>query len=316
MPDNNTQSRKWLLTINNPDDNGLPRDELIDRAQKFNPDYFCMADEIGASGTYHTHLYLYSQSPMRFGTVKRRFPTAHIDKANGTSKENRDYIRKDGKWADTAKAETRVEGTFYAYGELPSEAAERSPKMHQLLQNVQDGFTTLEIIESNPGFAFKGRDIDALRETIRFQKYREENRDVKVHYIYGDSGTGKTRSIYAKHPATDICRITDYGGRNGIRFDAYHGHSVLVFEEFHSQIPIASMLNYLDIYPLMLPARYSDRVACYTTIYITSNIPLESQYMEIQRFELETWRAFLRRIHTVTEYRRGGIIREVPIDKI
>ena len=34
------------------------------------------------------------------------------------------------------------------------------------------------------------------------------------------------------------------------------------------------MLNYLDIYPLYLPARYTDRVACYHHVYITSNAPL------------------------------------------
>ena len=137
-------------------------------------------------------------------------------------------------------------------------------------------------------------------------KYRSQNRDLTVYYLYGASGAGKTRGIYQKHPAEDICRITDYGGKNGVRFDAYHGQPVLVFEEFHSQIPIESMLNYLDIYPLTLPARYSDKTACYTTVYITSNISLEDQYPDIQRYKLETWRAFLRRIHTVIEYLPDG----------
>ena len=99
-----------------------------------------------------------------------------------------------------------------------------------------------------------------------------------------------------------------------MQFDAYKGQSVLVFEEFHSQISISDMLNYLDIYPVMLPARYYDRVACYATVYITSNIPLEQQYTEIQRSKLETWNAFLRRIHTVTEFRKDGTIREVSYE--
>ena len=84
----------------------------------------------------------------------------------------------------------------------------------------------------------------------------------------------------------------------------------LVFEEFHSQIPIESMLNYLDIYPLTLPARYSDRLACYTTVYITSNLSLEEQYRKIQRYQPETWRAFQRRIHVIREYRHDGTVRE------
>lgn len=43
------------------------------------------------------------------------------------------------------------------------------------------------------------------------------------------------------------------------------------------------MLNYLDIYPLMLPARYGDKVACYETVYIVSNWSLEQQYETVQK---------------------------------
>lgn len=313
MPEtNNIQSRKWQLTINNPANCGMDHAAIIERLQLFRPAYFCMADEIATTGTYHTHAYVYSHSPMRFGTFRNRFPTAHIEKANGTSKENRDYIRKEGKWAVTAKVETCVPDTFMEFGELPSEAEENAPKMFQLLEDVKDGFTTQEIIRNNPAFAFKGRDIDQLRETLLAEQFENANRDVEVYYLFGESGTGKTYGIYERHAASDICRITDYP-KAGVRFDAYHGQSVLVFEEFHSQIPINAMLNYLDIYPLKLPARYSDRTACYTTVYITSNIPLEQQYPDIQRSKMETWRAFLRRITKVYEYHKGGFIQEVLI---
>lgn len=310
----NQQSRKWMLTINNPRDCGLDQSKLIEILGQFCLDYFCMADEIATTGTFHTHIFLYSHSPTRFSTVQRRFPTAHIEKAHGSAKENRAYITKSGKWADTDKAETAVEGSFYEFGMLPQEAEEQSPKMFQLLQNVKDGLSTTEIIDGSPSFAFKVRDIDALRETYLAERYRSENRAVTVHYLFGASGSGKTSGIYAKHPAAEICRITDYNGKNGVRFDAYHGQAALVFEEFHSQIPIEAMLNYLDIYPLTLPARYSDRVACYTQVYITSNLPLTAQYTDVQRYRPETWRAFLRRIHKTYEYLRDGMVLEVPHD--
>jgi len=109
---NNTQSRKWLLTINNPQTCDLNQEKIVDILHLFHPTYFCMADEIATTGTYHTHIFLYSTSPIRFATVKNRFPTAHIDKPMGTVLDNRNYIRKEGKWAETAKAETQVEGTF------------------------------------------------------------------------------------------------------------------------------------------------------------------------------------------------------------
>ena len=315
MGDNSYQARKFLLTINNPEIHGMTHEEIIERIQRFNPDYFCLADEIGISGTEHTHVFVYSESPMRFSTMKNRFPTAHIDKATGSCKSNRDYIRKDGKWAETDKALTKVEGTFAEYGNLPNEADEKSPKMAQLIQWVRDGLTNQEILESDPSYALRTKDIDVLRQELRTAEYIGKNRDVQVHYIFGATGTGKTRSIYEKHPAGDICRITNYATKGHTNFDSYRGEAVLVLEEFHSQIPIADLLNILDIYPLKLPARYYDRVACYIVVYMTSNIPLEEQYTGIQKDKPETWNAFLRRIHTVTEYCKDGTIRDLTPEK-
>lgn len=308
---NNSQARKWSLTINNPQEAGLDHSVIAEILHRFSPGYFCMADEVATTGTHHTHIFMYAPSPVRFTTLKSRFPTAHIEKAYGSAAENRDYVAKSGKWADTSKAETAVPGTFEEWGKLPAERDEQSPDMSRLIQELREGRSTLEIVEDHPGFAFRIREIEALRQVILTEKYSTEKRNLDVSYLYGASGVGKTWGIFEQNDPREICRITDYGGRNGIRFDAYHGQSILVFEEFHSQIPISAMLNYLDIYPLMLPARYSDRVACYTKVYITSNIPLEEQYRDIQRSQLETWRAFLRRIHHIIEYLPDGSTREL-----
>lgn len=296
--------------IQNPQECGLDHEAIVPILHRFHPDYFCLADEVATTGTLHTHIFLYSKSPIRFNTVKNRFPTAHIEKAFGSARENREYITKSGKWAEDKKAETSVEGSFYEFGELPQEGEEKDPKMFQLVQSVKDGLSTTEIIDETPSFAFKVRDIDALRETYLAQKYRSENRQVTVHYWYGETGTGKTSGIFARHPAEEICRITDYG-KNGVRFDAYHGQDVLVFEEFRSQIPIEVMLNYLDVYPLMLPARYNDRTACYTQVYLTSNLTLEQQYTDVQKYRPQTWQAFLRRINEVCLFTKEGMFTEV-----
>ena len=304
--ENNTQSRKWALVINNPLEAGLDHAAIREILYRFSPAYFCMADEIATTGTYHTHIFLFSPSPMRFSTVKNRFSTAHIEKAYGSAKANRAYILKEGHWADTDKAETSVSGTFEEWGDLPAEKEEEAPEMFKLIQDLRAGKSVMEIIEDNPKLAFRIREIETLRQAILEEKYSAENRALEVTYLYGASGTGKTRGIFEKNDRKSICRITDYGGRNGVRFDAYHCQDVLVLEEFHSQIPISAMLNYLDIYPLTLPARYTDRIACYTKVYITSNIPLEEQYRDIQRYQMETWRAFLRRVQNVIEYLRDG----------
>ena len=81
--------------------------------------------------------------------------------------------------------------------------------MTKLLQSIKDGSSTMEIIEDNPAFGFKVKDIDTLRETVNAAKYRSENRDLTVYYLYGASGAGKTRSIYAEHPATSPITVAE-----------------------------------------------------------------------------------------------------------
>lgn len=312
------QMRKANLTINNPADIGLDLqtlDELV--RTKLNPQYFCRSKEIGENGTEHYHLALFRPSPIRFSTLKRLFPTAHIEKAYGSMSENRNYVCKGGKWAATDKADTAVPGTFAEYGTMPTEQEETASKYTAILSEVREGKSITEIVDAHPEMAFHVQHITTLRETIQTDANSTIFRtDLEVTYIYGAPGTGKTRYIFEKHDPRDICRITNYSGSNGVRFDAYHGHNVLVFEEFCSQIPLSDMLNYLDIYPITLPARYADRTACYNYVYITSNLPLLAQYNLELKAMPERWAAFDRRIHNIMEfqsdgtpvvYRKGGV---------
>ena len=309
MAAKNVQSRKFNVTINNPQEVDMTL-ELVDKTvlEILKPQYYTRSEETGKEGTRHFHFAVYRPSPMRFNTIKRLFPTAHIEKAYGTMKENREYIEKGGKWVDTDKADTVVPGTFAEFGDMPTEQEEKAPTMATIMGELEKGTPTSAILTAHPELALQAQKLDALREIIRADKVSGLDRGtLDVTYIFGKTGTGKTKGIYDKHNARDICRITNYGKGN-VRFDSYHGQDVLVFEEFASQIPLSDMLNYLDRYPLMLPARYADRPACYTKVYITSNLSLEEQYKDEQEKHPERWAAFLRRISRVLEYREKNNI--------
>ncbi|MDE6852013.1 MAG: hypothetical protein K2J67_05930 [Lachnospiraceae bacterium] len=114
-----TQSRKWLLTFNNPDKNHNNIRAALSTIK--NVTYWCMCDEVGKHGIYHTHLFLYRKNPMRFSMIKNKFPVAHIDYGRGTCRKNRDYVRKEGKYKDTDKEHTNMPDTFEEYGECPVE---------------------------------------------------------------------------------------------------------------------------------------------------------------------------------------------------
>lgn len=101
-----------------------------------------------------------------------------------------------------------------------------------------------------------------------------------------------------KYGYENVYRVTNYKHP----FDQYKGEDVILFDEFRSSLPLADMLKYLDGYPVTLPCRFTDSYACFTKVYFTTNIPLDKQYINIQRDEIESYKAFLRRIHKVINW--------------
>lgn len=153
MSEKNTASRKWQLTFNNPQEHGWSHDKIHEVLRTFKTMcYWCMADEIGANEhTPHTHLFInLSPSNCRFSTLKSKFPGAHIEKAMGTSRENRDYIRKDGKWKDTEKGTTSIPESFEEYGECPEEHQGKSRESDRILELLKDGPTIWKSLKRFP----------------------------------------------------------------------------------------------------------------------------------------------------------------------
>lgn len=299
-----TQSRKWQLTINNPDLYNLSHDFIKKILIEFKSCvYWCMADEIGEEGTYHTHLFLAFASAVRFSTLKNHFSSAHFEMAKGTCGENRDYITKSGKWINDRKAETSVADTFEEFGNMPMERQGQRNDINDLYDMIKQGFTNYEILELNPAYMLQIEKIERARQIVREEEYKNQFRNLEVTYIYGDAGSGKSRYVMDTYGYANVYRVTDYDHP----FDSYKGQDIIVFEEFHSSQKIESMLNYLDGYPLELPCRYANKIACYTKVFITSNLELEQQYHNVQMSYNDTWLAFLRRLSKISVYKDGAV---------
>lgn len=295
--------RKYQLTFNNPADHGFSHEVIKSTLSGF-PGcvYWCLCDEIGEQQTPHTHLYAAFKNAVEFSTIQQRFYGAHVESAKGSHRENRDYIRKEGKWLNDAKHETNLPDTFEESGELPPESDKRQKQSERILELVENGASNAEILRECPTALNHLRNIDAARQTLLEERFRNEYRNLAVTYIWGKTGIGKTRSVMEKYGYANVCRVTNYAHP----FDSYHGENVILFDEFRSDLPTKDMLKYLDGYPLMLPCRYGDKVACFTIVYIVSNIPIEQQYPNVQHDEPETWRAFLRRFES------GGVYELLP----
>ena len=254
-----------------------------------------MCDEIGEQGTPNTHVYVVFNSSVMFDTLHKRFYGVHIEQANGKHSENRDYVRKDGKWLDDAKHETNLADTFEEWGVLPPDRSRQETQSEKIMQMVIAGKSNAEILAELPTAYNKLQHIEQARQTLLQDQFKNAWRKLNVTYLWGDTGAGKTRSVMEAFGYSNVYQVTNYNHP----FDGYKGQDVIIFEEFRSSLRIDDMLKYLDGYPLMLPCRYADKVACYTKVFLISNISLEQQFPNIQLSNPETWAAFRRRIHDV-----------------
>ncbi len=313
-----TQSRKYLLTINNPMKSEYNAVYSLENIQKTIQEnftsikYYCYAMEIGTTEqTPHIHLFLQFKSPVRFSQIKRHFEHAHVDKAKGTASQNRDYVFKTGKWEKSEKGTTSLRETHYESGKVPEERPGKRNDLIELLESIQAGDSTYQIMHESPSFLFDSQKIDKVREVLLAEKYKDTYRHMEVIYIYGSTGVGKSRFVLETEGYSDVFRISNYKHP----FDSYKQENILLLDEYRGQFPISDLLKYLEGYPLVLPSRYFDKQACYTKVYIVSNIPLHKQYPELAESDPVTYEALLRRITRILYFEQGESSK-VPIQKV
>lgn len=293
------QFRNWLLTVNNPTDDEEKTFEYMKGLPHVK--YFIFQREKGEEkGTEHYQIYIEFGIGKRFEIMKKYFPTAHIEQRKGTKTQARDYC---------SKEDTRISDKVYEFGTF-AEERERSD-LNDIIEMVKDGATDDDILEAYPSQYFRySKHINDVRQTVLQSRFKNKFRQLEVVYIWGRAGIGKTRYIMDKHGYTNVYRLTSYD--HGC-FDNYKGEDVILFDEFRSQFKVSDMLNYLDGYPLMLPSRYSNKVACYTKVYIVSNIDFTEQYKEFQEKQPATWSAFKRRIHHIYEMTINGLLEQKQV---
>lgn len=224
------------------------------------------------------------KNAMTFTAVKKWLGSDryHIEPTRGTDYEAWTYCLK----------EDRV---LLSHGDEPSIEGELSD-WEKIAQMVKDGKSNLEIIEKFPSIAIR---CQTALEKYRLE-YERENaswRNLEVTFITGPTDCGKTRTIMENYGYNNVFRVQNY--RTSGMFDNYAGQDVIIFEEFRGKIPIEEMLNFLDGYPCELPARYANKLAKFTKVFMLTNIQFEDMYRGVQDRHPATYEAFKRRVHTI-----------------
>lgn len=250
--------------------------------------------EKGEKETEHIQAFINFTIGKRFNTIKTYFPSAHIEPVKGTSVQARDYC---------SKTDTKI-GETYEVGEFAEERSRTD--ISNFVDCVLNNMSDEELCKLYPSLYVKEiNKISQIRNNLIFNKFSKEIRDVKVVYIWGAPRTGKTRYIMNKYGLGNYYSVDNYGYT---AFDEYSGEDVIVFDEYDSQIDITYINKLLDMYPVKLRARYGNKMACYTKVYIVSNLSLSGQYIDIQKdvSKRVKYEAFVSRIDSIIKFHDNG----------
>lgn len=212
-------------------------------------------------GTKHLQGFLIMAKQARLAFLRSHVSgRAHFEMARGTDQQASDYCRKEDTYDEEA-------GIRYEYGQIPERA--EAPKAKRSRERAIEQLEVCQQTLVRPG------DIapDVLLASNFISAYNLLQKDklgphrrLDIITVVGPPATGKSHAACMFFPDH---ALVIYG--NSGQWVMNPCAPAIFFEEFHGQIPLAKMLQYLDGYPFALEVKGGMAPALYTTVVITSN---------------------------------------------
>ena len=218
----------------------------------------------------HYQGWLQFNNKKRFGGMKKLLPKANFGACIASEEHNDNYCKKDNK--------------YVSYGKWTKQGCRSDLELLQ--KDIRNGMKKDEIMEKH--FSLFCRHRNGINEYLsRYQnKSVPKWRNLEIYYIYGSTGTGKTRASV---------KYTDYKteGYNLKWWDGYNGEESILIDEYNNDVNITKLLNLLDGYKLRLEVKGGTTYARWNKVYITSNLSPHQLHPNAKKRHIE---ALFRRI--------------------
>lgn len=279
------QSRAWCFTFNNYTEGDY---ELLKK--KFNElknvEYWVIGKEVGAQGTPHLQGYIRLSQSRRLSFLKNQFNIKiHWETRKGTDEQAAVYCKKDGKFEE--------HGT-------PAKQGTRND-LNAIKSAVKDGKPMREIIElCNP------RNLRYAEKYLQLSE-RKRNWKPEVTWIYGPTGTGKSKMAHEMFAGTDF-----YRKAKGTKWwDGYDAHENVIIDDFRdSWWSLTEMLDLLDRYDTVVECKGGSRQFLAKRIIITSAFDPANCYKSTG----EAVNQLLRRIDN-TVFLKDTLVVQMPTER-
>lgn len=185
------RAKRWCFTINN-----YTEDDILRLRNATDHKYLVFGREIAPeTGTRHIQGFIHLGNAKEFSSVKSLIgPTAHIERAKGTDKQNQTYCKKDG--------------DFEEFGE-PTGQGHRGD-LEEITSAIVNGATDRELAENYPSsFVRYHRGFQAFRLALATPRTDH----TKVMLSYNSSATAGSRRpprvLLALRASVIVC-VNDY----------------------------------------------------------------------------------------------------------
>lgn len=214
-----TRSRDWCFTLNNPSVDDVKCVEQIEHK------YLIYGKEVGEMGTPHLQGYIEFGNAKRLSTLKKINNKIHWEQRKGTAEQAAEYCKKEGAYKES--------------GLISSSRQGKRNDLEEAVETTKKKGIMGAVLENPVAFVkyFKGL------ERLDFYLQSKRNSKPEVYWLWGKTGTGKTRK------AIEMSPDSFYMKGNHKWWDGYLQQKCIIVDDFDGLWPFRDLLNFLDRYP-------------------------------------------------------------------
>lgn len=248
-----SRARSWCFTLNNY------TAEEMENLKNLECTYIIYGEEVGEQGTPHLQGYIYLKNGKTLQAMKKfmGLPRVHLEVAKGSPEQNKTYCSK--------------QNLSFEKGDIGHQG--KRSDLDGIKERINDGKSNMRDILA------EANSYQSVRFAEKLMVYSERGRDweTEVTWIYGPTGTGKTKLVH------DICSANGYDlyvcQDSAQWWDGYDGHDTVLIDDFRPDfIKYKDLLRLLDRYNYRVAYKGGFRQLLAKRIFITAPHPPDYWY--------------------------------------